>query len=62
MNRLKEIRMSKGISVSKLAKMADVTRQTIHRLESEQDNTASVKTLKALADAMSVKVSDFFVD
>ena len=62
MNRLKEIRESKGFSVSKLASMSNVTRQTIHRLESEKDSVASIKTLKALAEALSVKVTDFFVD
>ena len=62
MNKLKEIRESKGISVSELARVANITRQTIHRLESNIDNSANTKTLKSLADALGVKVSDFFMD
>ena len=62
MNRLKQIRESKEISVSELARMSNVTRQTIHRLENEDDNTANTKTLKSLAEALGVKVVDFFMD
>ena len=62
MNNLKGIRESKGISISKLARASNVSRQTIYRLENEQVDTANTKTLKALADALSVNVSDFFVD
>ena len=62
MNRLKEIRESKGFTISELARLSNVTRQTIYRLENEQDDTANSKTLKALADALTVKVTDFFVD
>lgn len=61
-NRLKEIRESKGFTISELARLSNVTRQTIYRLENEQDDTANSKTLKALADALTVKVTDFFVD
>lgn len=61
MNRLKEIRLEKGLSVSELSRMSNVTRQTIHRLEAEEEDTANSKTLKALADAMGVKVTDFFM-
>lgn len=62
MNNLKDIRESKGISISELARKANVTRQTIHRLENEKDDTANSKTLKSLADALEVKVTDFFVE
>ena len=61
-NRLKDIRESKGFSISRLAKESNVSRQTIYRLESESDDTANSKTLKALADALAVKVTDFFVE
>lgn len=49
------------MTVTDLAKASGVTRQTIYRLEGETDNTANSKTLKALADALEVKISDFFV-
>ena len=62
MNRLKDIRQGKGISISKLSRDSNVSRQSIYRLENEKVNTANLKTLTALADALSVKVSDFFVE
>ena len=62
MNHLKEIRLDRKLSVSQLSIKSGITRQTIHRLENEADSRANTKTLKALADALEVKVSDFFVD
>ena len=60
MNRLKKIREAKGLSVTKLAEESGVTRQTIHRLETETDDRANSKTLISLADALGVRVTDFF--
>lgn len=61
MNRLREIREDKGFSVTTLSERSGITRQTIYRLENEVDDSANSKTLKALADALGVKVTDFFV-
>ena len=61
MNRLKDIRETKGMTITDLAAASGITRQTIYRLESDQDDTANTKTLKALADALGVKISDFFM-
>ena len=61
LNRLKDIRESKGMTITDLAKASGVTRQTIYRLESDEDDTANTKTLKDLADALGVKISDFFM-
>jgi len=60
MNKLRQIRLGAGLTVSELAKASNVTRQTIYRLETETDSTANTKTLKALADALHVQVVDFF--
>lgn len=62
MNRLREIRESKGLSVSKLAELSGITRQTIHRLENEEVEDVKSSTLRALANALGVKVTDFFMD
>lgn len=61
MNRLKEIRESKGMSVLELSKASGITRQTIYRLEEEKEDTANSKTLKALANSLGVSVMDFFI-
>jgi len=60
LNKLKQIRESKGITISELARLSKVTRATIYRLENGDDYTANSKTLKALADALGVKVTEFF--
>lgn len=60
MNRLKDIRESKALTITELARRSGITRQTITRLENEEDDTANSKTLKALADALEVRVTDFF--
>ena len=60
MNKLKEIRESKGISITELSRLSKVTRQTIYRLENGRDEVANSKTLKALADALEIRISDFF--
>lgn len=61
LNKLKEIRKDKGITQVLLAEKSGISRQTIHRLENGEDKVATTKTLKALADALGVHVSDFFL-
>ena len=58
---LRAIRKSKGISIVDLAKASGISRATIHKIEGS-DGDVSTKTLKALADALDVKITDFFVD
>lgn len=58
---LKDIRMSKGVTTVELAKMSGISRATIHKLEHGVDDV-NTKTLKALAAALGVKVTDFFMD
>ena len=60
--KLKEIREEKGVTISALAQKSGITRQTIYRLENEMESTANSKTLVALADALGVRVTDFFAD
>lgn len=60
MNKLKEIRESKGISISELSRLSNISRQTIYRLESGDDKVVNSKTLKALADALGVSMTVFF--
>ena len=60
MNKLKKIREEKGLTITELARLSKVTRQTIYRLENEEDGVVNSKTLKALADALGIKIADFF--
>jgi len=58
---LKAIRTEKGVTISELARRSGVCRQTIYKLEG-QDCSTNTRILKALADALGVPVSAFFVD
>jgi len=60
LNKLRDIREQKSMSISELARASNVSRQTIYRLENEEEETANSKTLIALAAALNVSVLDFF--
>ena len=60
MNKLEEIRKDKRMTVSELSRKSGISRQTIKRLETEELECANAKTLKALADALEVKIYEFF--
>jgi len=62
LNRLREIRESRGMNITDLANASGITRQTIYRLENEESENINTKTLKALAIALDAKVTDFFVE
>ena len=62
MNRLREIRESKNMTITQLAEKSGITRQTVYRLEAETVDTANSQTLKRLADALDVQISDFFTE
>ena len=59
---MKAVRLSKGMSISDLAKKSGVSRPTIYRLEDDEETTVNSGTLKALADALEVSVTAFFSD
>jgi len=58
---IKKIRLSRGLSLRKLALLADVSNSTLSDIENSKTN-ASVGTLKKLADALKCNQSDFFDD
>ncbi len=55
--RIKEIRKQKGISTYDLSYESNVSRSQINSIEKGDINT-SICTLKAIADAMELKVKD----
>ncbi|MBW8244648.1 helix-turn-helix domain-containing protein [Muricauda oceani] len=55
--RIKEIRKQKGISTYDLSYESNISRSQINSIEKGDINT-SICTLKALADAMELKVRD----
>ena len=55
---IKKIRKKRNISQDKLAKLADVTHTTLVKIESGANKNPTIKTLKKIADALSVSLDD----
>ena len=55
---LKRIRGQKEISQDKLSKLADVSLNTIVKLESGKSPNPTIDTLMSIADALKVSVND----
>lgn len=61
MNNVAAIRKAKKLSQSDLAEMAGVEQPTISKLE-RGNESVTLRTIKAVADALGVGVSDLFAD
>lgn len=57
---IKKIREEKKMTQEQLSKSSGVSRTTIIKLENNEDAEVQVGTLKALANALSVSVSELF--
>ena len=55
---IKRLRIKKGLSQDKLAKLADVTLTTLVKIESGANDNPTIKTLKKIADALEVAIDD----
>jgi len=55
---IKRIRMQKGLSQDKLAKLANVTLTTLVKLESGSNDNPTIKTLKKIADALEISIDE----
>lgn len=55
---IKKYRAKLGISQDKLSKLADVTYNTIIKIESGATYNPRVETLKSIADALKVGIDD----
>ncbi len=60
--RIKEIRERKGMSQSELSDKAGVTRATIWKLETGENEVTTSKTLLKIADALGVTIGELFLD
>lgn len=58
--RIREQRGEKELTQEQLAQMSGVSRSTIIQLENNEEREVMVGTLKALAEALSVPVSELF--
>ena len=55
---LKKLREKKGLSQDRLAKLADVTNNTIIKIEQGENTNPTLATLKKIAKALGVSLDD----
>jgi len=56
------LREAKGLSQEKLARLADVTNNTIIKIETGESPNPTVDTLEKIAKALGVSAADLFKD
>jgi transcriptional regulator with XRE-family HTH domain len=59
-NRIREIRVAKGITTCEMAEKAGITRATLWRIESN-NHDIRISTLRCIADVLGVTVNDLFL-
>jgi len=55
---VKQLREKTGLSQEKLARLADVSNNTIINIEAGKQNNPTIETLKKIANALEVGVDD----
>lgn len=55
---LKKLRGQKGLSQDRLAKLADISNNTIIKIEQAENKNPTLDTLKKLAKALEISVDD----
>jgi len=55
---LKKLREQKGVSQDRLSKLADISLNTIAKLELDETQNPTIETLQKIAKALNVKVED----
>ena len=59
--RIREIRESKGMTQAELCKRSGITRATIWKLETGENEVTTSSTLIKIADALGVTVGELFL-
>ncbi len=57
-NKIKRLREKLGLSQEKLARLADVSNNTIINIEAGKQQTPTIDTIKKIAKALSVSIED----
>ncbi len=55
---IKRLRQGKGISQDKLSKLADISLNTVVKIELDQNPNPTLETIKKLAKALGVSLDD----
>jgi len=56
--KVKKLREEKGLSQEKLARLADVSNNTIVNIEAGKQNNPTIETLKSIAKALEISVDE----
>lgn len=56
--KVKKLREEKGLSQEKLARLADVSNNTIVNIEAGKQNNPTIETLKRIAKALEISVDN----
>jgi len=59
-NRVRQERQTRGLSVTALARAADVSRQTIYSIEGDPSYNVGLDTMRRIAAALGVSVGDLY--
>jgi transcriptional regulator with XRE-family HTH domain len=57
-NKIKQIREKLGLSQEKLARLADVSNNTVINMEAGKQKNPTIDTLKKIANALNISVED----
>ena len=55
---IKKLREQKGISQDRLSKLADISSNTVAKLELDESPNPTIETLQKIAKALNVRVDD----
>jgi DNA-binding Xre family transcriptional regulator len=58
--KVREIAQAKGISLTRLSRLADVNYKTVHTIWHDPAHGVNTKTLERIAKALNVTVSELF--
>lgn len=57
-DKIKALRMQKGISQDRLSKLADLSLNTLTKIETHKQNNPRLETLRKIAHALGLSLSD----
>lgn len=60
-NRLKELRIERGISQEELAEKSGISRTTLSKIENNEEVNVNTRTIAKIADAFNVMPSEIFL-
>lgn len=61
-NRLRSERISQGLSQEDLARLADVTKNTVERMENRENYNTTLETIGKVANALGLKAVDLILE